>query len=92
MSETVDSGAESLCRERNHVAFITLNRPSALNAPTFGMTGELRALIIDKDNAPRWNPERLQEVTEASVDAFFPDRWRSRSHPLSDLERTSFHG
>lgn len=31
----------------------------------------VRALLIDKDNAPRWNPPTAQEVTPAMVDAFF---------------------
>lgn len=32
----------------------------------------VRALIIDKDNSPRWNPARLEDVTDAMVQAFFP--------------------
>jgi enoyl-CoA hydratase/carnithine racemase len=47
----------------------------------------IRALLIDKDNSPRWSPMRLDEVTDVSVEAFFRERWRARSHPLSDLER-----
>jgi hypothetical protein len=47
----------------------------------------IRALLIDKDNSPRWKPMSLEEVTEESVEAFFRERWRARSHPLSDLER-----
>src|SRR5450755_163347 len=47
----------------------------------------VRALLIDKDNSPRWTPTRPDEVTDASVEAFFRERWRARSHPLSDLER-----
>ncbi len=31
----------------------------------------IRALIIDKDNRPRWRPERVGEVTEAAVEAYF---------------------
>jgi hypothetical protein len=45
----------------------------------------VRALIIDKDNAPRWNPGHLDQVTEASVEAFFKERWRGSAHPLADL-------
>jgi enoyl-CoA hydratase/carnithine racemase len=47
----------------------------------------IRALIIDKDNAPQWNPSRVEDVTDASVDAFFRERWRGGTHPLGDLER-----
>jgi enoyl-CoA hydratase/carnithine racemase len=50
----------------------------------------VRALLIDKDNSPRWNPSRLEDVTEASVDAFFRQRWSSRDHPLGHLEGASF--
>ena len=38
----------------------------------------VRAVIIDKDNAPAWNPARPQEVSEAMLDAIFA--------PLSALE------
>jgi len=47
----------------------------------------VRAVIFDKDNAPRWNPARPEDVTDALVDALFaplpPDReWT----PLPQLE------
>jgi enoyl-CoA hydratase len=31
----------------------------------------VRAVIIDKDNAPRWNPESLAGVSQEMVDAVF---------------------
>src|SRR5262249_1111176 len=31
----------------------------------------VRALIVDKDNAPRWDPPTLAGVTEAMLDAIF---------------------
>lgn len=31
----------------------------------------VRAVIFDKDNAPRWNPPRLDQVSDATVDAIF---------------------
>jgi enoyl-CoA hydratase/carnithine racemase len=33
----------------------------------------IRALLIDKDNRPRWNPATLAEVTPAIVKSFFPE-------------------
>ena len=44
--------------------------------------------IIDKDNAPRWTPGRLEDVTEASVGAFFQDRWSGKTHPLAEIEKS----
>ena len=46
----------------------------------------VRALIVDKDNSPRWRPARLEEVTDESVGAFFRERWRGSAHPLADIE------
>jgi len=34
----------------------------------------IRALLVDKDNRPRWNPATLAEVTPALVESFFPER------------------
>lgn len=31
----------------------------------------VRAVIVDKDNAPRWNPATPEEVTDAQIDAIF---------------------
>ena len=31
----------------------------------------IRAVVIDKDNAPRWDPARLEEVSESAVQAYF---------------------
>ena len=49
----------------------------------------VRALIVDKDNSPHWNPATLQEVTERSVSAFFRNRWSAAAHPLAHLERAA---
>ena len=45
----------------------------------------VRALIVDKDNAPRWAPNRIDDVTDAMVDEFFRNRWTAAAHPLADL-------
>jgi len=31
----------------------------------------VRAVIIDKDNAPGWRPDRLEDVSDADIDAYF---------------------
>ena len=31
----------------------------------------MRAFLIEKDQKPRWNPARLEDVTQTMIDAFF---------------------
>ena len=45
----------------------------------------VRALVIDKDNAPKWNPAGVDEVTQAMVEMFFAPVWPARAHPLRHL-------
>ncbi|MGB6054470.1 MAG: enoyl-CoA hydratase/isomerase family protein [Burkholderiaceae bacterium] len=45
----------------------------------------VRALVIDKDNAPRWQPPTLEEVTPEMVERFFAPAWPDAAHPLRDL-------
>jgi enoyl-CoA hydratase/carnithine racemase len=45
----------------------------------------IRALIIEKDQQPHWQPARLEQVTAAWVEGFFHDPWPSAQHPLADL-------
>ena len=45
----------------------------------------VRAVLVDKDNAPRWNPPRIEDVTEEMIAAFFLDTWAGATHPLADL-------
>jgi enoyl-CoA hydratase/carnithine racemase len=47
----------------------------------------LRAVLVDKDNAPRWQPGRIEEVTNEMVSAFFRERWSPAAHPLARLGR-----
>ena len=42
----------------------------------------VRALLVDKDNAPRWTPPTLDEMTPAMVDALFAPRPRDGWTPL----------
>jgi enoyl-CoA hydratase/carnithine racemase len=45
----------------------------------------VRALVIDKDNAPRWSPPTPAEVTSGMVQDFFVPAWPASAHPLRDL-------
>jgi enoyl-CoA hydratase/carnithine racemase len=45
----------------------------------------VRALVIDKDNAPKWNPSSLEQVTPEMVARFFEPVWPAHAHPLRDL-------
>jgi len=46
----------------------------------------VRALLVDKDNAPRWRAASLREVPEADVAKFFARRWSDTAHPLAHLK------
>ena len=47
----------------------------------------IRALAINKDNQPRWNPRTLAELDAEVASAFFTPRWDVEHHPLANLER-----
>jgi enoyl-CoA hydratase/carnithine racemase len=46
----------------------------------------VRALAIDKDHSPRWNPATLEEVSVSMVERFFEPAWPDYAHPLRDLK------
>ncbi|MFZ6848217.1 enoyl-CoA hydratase/isomerase family protein [Undibacterium sp. RuRC25W] len=45
----------------------------------------VRALVVDKDNQPRWSPADLSEVTRDMVVEFFTPVWPKYAHPLRSL-------
>lgn len=46
----------------------------------------IRALLIDKDRTPKWNPATLEEVTEQYIQGYFVTPWpNTLEHPLADL-------
>ena len=45
----------------------------------------IRALAVDKDHQPRWNPVRVEDVTPEMVEPFFQSPWPVTAHPLRDL-------
>ncbi len=46
-------------------------RIAVRSVPSPDFTEGVRATILDRDNAPKWNPPALEGVTDAMVDAFF---------------------
>jgi enoyl-CoA hydratase/carnithine racemase len=47
----------------------------------------IRALIVDKDHAPKWNPPTIEEVKAESVKKFFAPTWHPDEHPLAGLRK-----
>jgi enoyl-CoA hydratase/carnithine racemase len=45
----------------------------------------VRALVIDKDNAPRWAHAGVADVTAQDVARFFEPAWPAWAHPLREL-------
>jgi len=46
----------------------------------------IRAVVIDKDNTPKWMPASLDDVTPEMVSEFFAPAWPAYAHPLRDLD------
>lgn len=45
----------------------------------------IRALAVDKDYQPAWNPARIEDVTPEMVEPFFVSPWAPDAHPLRHL-------
>jgi enoyl-CoA hydratase/carnithine racemase len=45
----------------------------------------IRALAVDKDHQPRWNPSQISDVTNDMVAPFFESPWPDYTHPLAHL-------
>ena len=73
--------AEDLRMERDLVHRCFHLRPGTASETVEG----IRALAVDKDHAPRWNPARIEDVTPAMVAAFFDSPWSAAEHPLREL-------
>jgi len=60
---------------------------AALHCAAHGDFAEgIRALLIDKDRTPRWDPATLAEADPHWAQAFFiPPPWPQGTHPLADL-------
>jgi enoyl-CoA hydratase len=45
----------------------------------------IRALAVDKDHAPKWQPASIADVTPEMVLPFFESPWPAAAHPLRHL-------
>ena len=73
--------ADNLRMERDMVYRCFHLRPGAAGETVEG----IRALAIDKDHAPRWQPPTIEAVMPAQTDAFFVSPWAAEEHPLRAL-------
>ena len=48
--------------------------------------GGVRALAVDKDHHPRWNPAQIADVEASMVAPYFESPWPAHAHPLRDLD------
>ena len=57
-----------------------------LREPATSETVEgIRALAVDKDHAPRWNPARIEDIRPDMVAPFLVSPWAPSQHPLASL-------
>ena len=73
--------ADDLRMERDMVHHCFHDRPGTASETVEG----IRALAVDKDYAPKWNPARIEDVKPGMADAFFVSPWAALMHPLRDL-------
>lgn len=59
---------------------------AALHVAAHGDFAEgIRALLIDKDRKPRWNPAALAQADTQWAQGFLISPWPAEAHPLADL-------
>ena len=72
--------AADLRMERDMVRHCFFLRPGASET-----VEGIRALAVDKDHSPRWNPTRIEDVSPELVTSFFVSPWPVHAHPLAHL-------
>ena len=73
--------ADDLRMERDMVHNCFKLRPGLASETVEG----IRALAVDKDYTPKWNPARIEDVKPGMADAFFASPWAADAHPLHKL-------
>jgi enoyl-CoA hydratase len=77
--------AEDLRMERDLVRHCFNTDHLARRGVTSETVEGIRALAVDKDRQPKWQPSRIEEVTPDMVLPFFDSPWPSSAHPLRHL-------
>ncbi|WP_394754976.1 enoyl-CoA hydratase/isomerase family protein [Rhodoferax sp.] len=77
--------ADDLRMERDMVHHCFAPRHLGRSASQSETVEGIRALAVDKDNSPHWNPARLEDVTPEMVTPFFSSPWTPQTHPLRAL-------
>ena len=73
--------ADDLRMERDMVHHCFGLRPGLASESVEG----IRALAVDKDYTPKWNPARIEDVKPGMAAAFFVSPWVTDAHPLKAL-------
>ena len=73
--------ADDLRMERDIVHQCFHLRPGIASETVEG----IRALAVDKDYKPIWNPATIEDVKPGMAEAFFASPWALDAHPLRDL-------
>ena len=72
---------DDLRMERDMVHHCFHLQPGATSEAVEG----IRALVIEKDYKPKWQPARIEDVKPGMADAFFVSPWTPETHPLCGL-------
>ena len=75
--------ADDLRMERDMVQHCFYDRPGTASETVEG----IRALAVDKDYTPVWNPARIEDIKPGMADAFFVSPWAPATHPLRELSK-----
>lgn len=78
------SHADCLRMERAMMR-VTFHAGRLAGQPCDALEG-IRALLVDKDKNPQWQPRTLDAVSPDDVAAFFAPQWPAAMHPLRHLQ------
>lgn len=77
---------EALSRDLRETLIVDFRLAARLLEANGDFYEGVRAALVDKDGAPRWSPSRLEDVTEAMVDAYFAPLGEGRELVLPSRE------